>query len=128
MKLNIFNLDGLYLTKEVDYVVVDTANGQITILKDHLPLISSIKISHLIIGIDDNREYYAIAGGTLFVTTTETKIITPAIEKFEDIDIDRAEKAKQRAMERIESKDPNIDIKRANIALLKAINRISTRQ
>ena len=68
---------------------------------------------------------FAIAGGTLFKDENECKIITPAIEMASEIDFERASKAKNRAEERLKSQDSDIDIKRAEIALKKAINRLS---
>ena len=68
---------------------------------------------------------FAIAGGTLFVSETECKIITSAIEKETEIDFSRAQKAKERAEKRLNAKDEDIDIKRAEIALKRAINRLT---
>lgn len=125
LKLKIINLEGIYLEKEVDNVVVNTVNGQLTILANHLPLIASIEISHLVINNDSLQDVYAIAGGVLYVTEVDCKIITPAIENVKDIDIKRAENAKTRALRRINSQDENIDIKRAEVALKRALNRLS---
>ena len=68
---------------------------------------------------------YAIAGGTLFVTESECKIITSAIENETEIDYSRAQQAKQRAEQRLSNKSEDIDVKRAEIALRRAINRLS---
>ena len=71
-----------------------------------------------------NREKYTVAGGVLFFKNNEATIISDAVEHEGNIDIARAEHAKLRAEERLHSKDPQIDVKRAQIALLKALNRI----
>ena len=68
---------------------------------------------------------YAIAGGTLFVTESECKIITSAIENEAEIDYSRAQNAKERAEKRLLNKNEDIDIKRAEVALKRAINRLS---
>lgn len=127
LKLKIIDLDGVYFEKEVDLLNVTIASGNVTILANHLPLISSIDISHMYIKEDGVVSNFAIAGGTLFVTESECKIITSAIEKESEIDFDRALSAKQRAERRLADKEDNLDIKRAEIALKRAINRLSFR-
>lgn len=125
LKLKIIDLDGVYFEKEVDLLNVTIASGNVTILANHLPLISSIDISHMYIKEDGVVTNFAIAGGTLFVTESECKIITSAIEKESEIDFDRALSSKQRAEKRLADKEDNLDIKRAEIALKRAINRLS---
>ena len=125
LKLTIVDLDGVYFQGEVDLLNVTVASGTITILANHLPLISNIEISHCYFKEDGVITNFAIAGGTLFVSETECKIITSAIEKETEIDFSRAQKAKERAEKRLNSKDEDIDIKRAEIALKRAINRLT---
>ena len=127
LKLKIIDLDGVYFSNDVDLVNVVTSTGNLTILANHLPLISNIKISHLYIKEDGVITKFAIAGGTLFVSETECKIITPAIEKDSEIDFTRAIKAKERAEERIAMNSDDIDLKRAEVSLKKALNRLSLR-
>jgi F-type H+-transporting ATPase subunit epsilon len=127
LKLKIIDLDGVYFSNDVDLVNVVTSSGNLTILANHLPLISNIKISHLYIKEDGVITKFAIAGGTLFVSETECKIITTAIEKDSEIDFTRAIKAKERAEERIAMNSDDIDLKRAEVSLKKALNRLSLR-
>ncbi|MDY2889097.1 MAG: ATP synthase F1 subunit epsilon [Candidatus Caccosoma sp.] len=125
LKLKIIDLNGVYFEGEVDLLNITIASGNVTILANHLPIISKISISHAYIKNDGVISEFAIAGGTLFKDENECKIITPAIERDNEIDIDRAIKAKNRAEERLKSQNSDIDIKRAEIALKKAINRLS---
>lgn len=82
LHLRIIDLDGEYFSQDVDFVIVNTSDGEITVLANHIPLISNIKISRLTISNDEEVTEYAIAGGTLFISETECKIITTAIEKL----------------------------------------------
>ncbi|MCI6358024.1 MAG: ATP synthase F1 subunit epsilon [Erysipelotrichaceae bacterium] len=125
LHLRIIDLDGEYFSQDVDFVIVNTSDGEITVLANHIPLISNIKISRLTISNDEEVTEYAIAGGTLFISETECKIITTAIEKTDEIDENRAQDAKRRAEERIKTQDDSIDMARAQAALARAINRIS---
>lgn len=125
LKLKIIDLDGVYFDSEVDLLNVTIASGNVTILANHLPLISSIGISHMYIKENGVITNFAVAGGTLFVSENECKVITSAIEKESEIDFSRAEDARKRAENRLANKDENIDIKRAEVALKRAINRLS---
>lgn len=123
LKLKIINLEGVYFDGEVDLLNITIASGNVTILANHLPLISNIEICHMYTKNNGVIENYAIAGGTLFVTEKECKVITTAIEKESEIDYERALKAKERAMGRIKSNQA--DVARAEVALKRAINRLS---
>ena len=127
LKLKIIDLDGVYFDSEVDLLNVTIASGNVTILANHLPLISSIDISRMYIEEDGVITNFAIAGGTLFVSESECKVITSAVEKENDIDFTRAEQARKRAEERLANKNEDLDIKRAEVALKRALNRLSFR-
>jgi len=111
-------------TFESDQINIVTPNGEMGILSNHMPLVTMLNISIMSSILNGNRERYSIAGGVLFFKNNEATILSDAVEHEGDIDIARAEHAKQRAEERLRSKDPEIDAKRAQIALLKALNRI----
>ena len=109
---------------ESEQINIVTPNGEMGILSNHMPLVTMLNISIMSSILNGNRENYAVAGGVLFFKNNEATILSDAVEHEGDIDLARAEHAKQRAEERLHSKDPEIDAKRAQIALLKALNRI----
>lgn len=104
--------------------VVSTV-GQLGILSRHVPLVTPLAISRMITEESDGRKEYAVAGGLLYFENDLATILTDAIESKEEIDLRRAEEAKQRAEARLD--DPNMDMRRAEVALKKAINRISVK-
>ena len=124
INVRIVTPNGLYketIASIVNVVSLDVERG---ILPNHMPIVVSLKISKMELA-EEKREVYAIAGGMLYFKDNECTILTPAIENKEDIDLRRAEEAKERAEKRIH--DPNMDQKRAEIALRKAMNRISVK-
>ena len=120
--LKIVTPHGLYLETEVEILNLCTTGGQIGILAHHLPLVSAIEISDMNIVTHGERKHYAIAGGFVYVGKEETTIIANAIESPEEIDIERAYRAKERAEKRLSQGD--CDILRASAALHRALNRI----
>ncbi len=125
--LKIVTPQGIYLEKEVEMLNLKTTSGQIGILAHHLPLASPIEISEMNFIADGERSVFAISGGFVYVGKEETTIIANAIESPEEIDLRRANEAKERAEGRLHSLGDNIDIARAEIALKKAINRINVK-
>lgn len=126
-RLKIVTPKGIYKEADIEILNIRTTAGQTGILAGHLPLASGIQVSELNYVENGQRYKYAISGGFVYVNETETTVIANAIESQEEIDLKRAEEAKQRAEQRLNSKNPDIDLIRAEIALRKAINRISVK-
>lgn len=124
INVRIVTPNGLYKETTASIINVVSLDGERGILPNHMPIVVSLKISKMELA-EEKREVYAIAGGMLYFKDNECTILTPAIENKEDIDLRRAEEAKERAEKRIH--DPNMDQKRAEVALRKAMNRISVK-
>lgn len=124
-KLRVITPYGEFFNGEVDIVNVKTKAGYVGILKNHIPLVAPVEISKLTYKINGVEEKCAIAEGILYVDSNETRIIADACEYPEDIDLQRALDAKNRAEKRLANHDDNIDIIRAECSLKRAMNRIS---
>ena len=109
-------------TIETNILNVRTSNGDIGVLANHMPIVAMLQISMMSTVESDGRHRYALAGGVLYFANNIATILTDAIERSDEIDIERALKAKARAEKEI--KDPNSDIKKAEVALKRALNRI----
>jgi F-type H+-transporting ATPase subunit epsilon len=107
-------------------VIAPGTVGYLELLTHHAPLITSLEPGKLTI-TDQNKskKVFAISGGLLEMNTHETTILGDAIEAPEEINYHRAEEAFKRALDRIASKDPSIDVPRAKKALKRAANRIA---
>jgi F-type H+-transporting ATPase subunit epsilon len=105
-----------------------TPSGQMGILSHHMPIITMVNISKMTTIEDNVRKAYAVSGGVFFFKDNEATLLADAFESQDEIDLARAIAAKERAEERLKTQDPTIDIKRAQIALAKAINRIGLKE
>lgn len=124
-KLSIVTPKGLYEEIFVDSLNIKMTSGYRTFLSGHAPLVGSLDIGIMHILKDGKTIYYAIHKGAINVKKDEIVIITSAIEKSNEIDVDRAQKSLSRANERLNNnKDINIDVKRAKLALQRALTRI----
>lgn len=124
--LEIVTPKGLYFSDNVESLSIKLTSGYRTFLKGHIPLIGALDYAPMHLIMNGKKIFYAVHGGAINVTKEKIIVITNAIERKEEIDISRAKNAKKRAEERLNSKDPNLDIKRARVALLRAIARIKT--
>ncbi len=115
---------GVYKEFDTDIINIVTLDGQQGILPNHMPLVTMLKISAMTTVEPEGRQEYAVAGGLFYFRDNKAEILTDAIENKADIDADRAEQAKNRAESRLASNDPEIDMKRAQVALSKALNRL----
>ena len=125
LTISILTPTGRYLRTTADYLGVTTTSGAVGILPNHAPLIAKIDISELTIKDEGNVTIYAVSGGLMNVKeNSEISLLVNAIERFDEIDISRAESAKKRAEERLEKANEN-DVMRAKAALARALNRIA---
>jgi F-type H+-transporting ATPase subunit epsilon len=124
--LEIITPEKSFFKGQIDSVTIPGTIGSFQILKDHAPLISSFEIGIIKIKNKSSDNYYTTSGGTVEVNKNKVLVLADTIEKVEYIDVDRAEKAKDRAKERLERKnEADIDEARAKAALDRALNRLN---
>ena len=90
-----------------------------------MPLVTMLKIGRMNVVENGERLNFAIAGGLLYFHDDTAEILIDAIEKSDEIDTARALAAQHRAEQRLATHDSSIDMKRAETALKKALNRLS---
>ena len=122
--LEIITPRGIYFSSKVKSLSIKLTSGYRTFLAGHLPLIGSLAYAPMHIVKDGKTNYYALHGGAINVTKEKITIICNAIEHASEIDIARAKSAKERAEAIIKEKRPGMDIKRAQLALARALARL----
>jgi F-type H+-transporting ATPase subunit epsilon len=127
--LEIVTPDRALLREEVDEVVVPGSQGEFGVLPGHTPLLSTLKIGELWYRQGQERHYLAIAFGFVEVLPDRVTVLAQVGERAQEIDVQRAERAKQRAEQRVAQAQPHLtqidfDIERARIALMKSLLRL----
>ncbi len=117
---------GIYLEDRVDSLTVKMTSGYRTILSGHYPLIGTLDIAPMHIKKGTNTLYYSLNGGALNVTKDKTILVVNSIESQDEIDIERANASKERALKRLNEKLEETDLKRASASLARALSRIKT--
>lgn len=124
LNLEILTPFGNYFSGSVDALLFHSEDFYSEILPSHSPLISSVSISKLTIKNDGHFSIFAISGGVIRVQKDKTTLLVNSIESKDEIDIERAHKAKARAEKLLKNK-AEIDVIRAELALKRALNRIN---
>lgn len=123
--LEIYTPDKLLLKKEVESMVATSIDGEFGVLYGHVPLLTSLTIGEMRFREGKQVEYAAVAGGFAEVTGKKVTILAEAAELARHIDVDRAERALERAEQRIKKMhDEHVDYMRAEISLKKAMLRL----
>jgi F-type H+-transporting ATPase subunit epsilon len=125
MLLEIVTPERKVYEKEVNMVSVKGVEGELGILPNHIPLVTPLKVAPITIKQGGNIETIAVNGGFLEVRKDKVVILAESAELPEEIDVERAKAARERAETRLQAKQQDIDFRRAEFALQKALNRIN---
>lgn len=126
-KLKIITPEKQFFEGEVSQIISRTAEGNIGVLAGHTPYAANLVPSSLKIKEIDSDDFRvaAVSGGFIKISENETVILASAVEWAEDIDVLRAQRAKERA-EKIISSDASIkEFERAEQDLKRALNRLT---
>ncbi|WP_227394448.1 F0F1 ATP synthase subunit epsilon [Jeotgalibacillus aurantiacus] len=124
VNVNIVTPDGPVYESAVEMVSTKAQSGELGILPGHIPMVAPLEIGAVRLKKEGRTELVAVTGGFLEVRPDKVTILAQAAEPATDIDIDRAKEAKQRAERLLQAKQDNVDFKRAELALRRAMNRI----
>lgn len=131
LTVNIVTPSGITYNHHATLLIARAVDGDLGIMANHEPIIAPLKISELRVrrADDSNREdCVAVNGGFLEFNDNMATIVADSAERARDIDLRRAEYAKQKAEENIEKAKETHDNdteRRARVALSRAINRIN---
>jgi len=128
INVSVVTPDGPVYEADVEMVSTKAQSGELGILSGHIPLVAPLQIGAVRLKKGSSTELVAVSGGFLEVRPDKVTILAQAAEKAEEIDVERATEAKQRAEQRLQGKQDDVDFKRAELSLKRAINRIEVGQ
>ena len=132
IKLEIVSPDRVVYAADIDMLIARSTGGEIGILPKHIPLVTGLQPHAMKIHVDAKEQLIAVAGGFMEVTPDKITVLATAAEEPIDIDINRAQRAYERAQERLQKlrEDPEeasiIDEQRVILALKRAEARLQT--
>ena len=111
LQLKIMTPLGVVFDQEVDQVTVTTTSGEITILRDHIPLVTTLATGQVMIRNNEETSYFTVTGGVLEKRHDNTVVILSSrSESAQDIDLQRAQEAYENAQKLMEEAQNNPEV------------------
>lgn len=126
-RLKIVTPDKVAFDGEAERLVARTIDGDVCILARHTDYLTPLGIGQVKVkAAGKDFRIASCSGGTLIVSDGEVTLIASTFEWADEIDVERAEKAKEKAERRIESHQTDYEMKLAEMKLRRALNRLKT--
>ena len=109
IRCEIVSQDRTVFQDDVDIVILPGAAGEMGILPNHAPVLTTLKFGVIKVRRQGKEELFAVAGGVAEVQPKIVTVLADAAENLEDIDILRAKAAKKRAEDALSTLSPEAD-------------------
>ncbi len=106
IRCEIVSQDRMVFEGDADIVVIPGESGEMGILPNHAPLLSTMKMGIIKVRSKDKEEDFTVSGGIVEIQPDIITILADAAENVRNIDISRAESAKRRAEELLKKGPP----------------------
>ena len=126
--LEIIATDRVFFSGEVEHLVITAIDGLLGIMAGHEPLVTGLPTGELKYLVDGEWKYAAISEGFIQVMPDSSIILAETCELPEEIDIKRAQEARERAEERLRQKQSIKEYYETQAALNRAMNRLKISQ
>ncbi len=103
LTLEIVTPDRALVPEQVDEVELPGSEGYFGVLPGHTPLLATLQVGELWYRVGQEKHYLSIAFGFAEVLPERVTVLAQIAERAQDIDIERAERAKQRAEELLQT-------------------------
>ena len=123
-KLQIITPEKTFFDGETEQIIARTTVGDVGILNGHEPYCAALGIGQMRVMIDGQFRRAATTGGIIKVSREKTVILVQACEWADEIDVNRAEHAKEVAEGRIKAAHSDNELRLAEAKLKRALNRI----
>lgn len=127
-QLEIIASDRIFFQGMVEHLVITAIDGLLGIMAGHEPLVTCLPTGELKYMIGGVWHYAAISEGFIQVLPDKAVILADSCELPEEIDIKRAEEARQRAEEQLRQKQSIMEYYQTQAALNRAMNRLKVSQ
>jgi F-type H+-transporting ATPase subunit epsilon len=125
LQLEIVTPDRQVVHESVDSVTIPGKSGYLGILPGHAPLLSELRTGEVVYTRGETKSYLAVSWGFAEVLPERVIILVQTAERAEEIDLERAERALERAEEHLQKlSDSTVDAERAREAYERARARL----
>ncbi len=125
-ELRIIEPDGMFYDGLCDFLEFTSTEGDMGVYPNHIPMTVILVPAVMKVHVEGKVKKAAVMGGFVEVQKERITVLAEDANWPEEIDVKRAEAAKQRAQERIRKKESGTDLVRAEAALKRALARLQT--
>jgi F-type H+-transporting ATPase subunit epsilon len=125
LRLEVVTAERVVLQDDVDMVIAPGVDGQVGILPHHAPFLTTLAPGELRVRRGGVEQDLVVAGGFMEVLNDRVTILADAAERVEEIDLARAEAARQRAVDALANRGSGTDTAAAEFAMRRAVVRLS---
>jgi F-type H+-transporting ATPase subunit epsilon len=123
--LEVIAPDKVVYRSEATSLTAPGVDGLFQVLYNHAPLLAQLGIGRMTVKTPEGNDTdFAVSGGFVEVRNNHVVVLVDTVEASREIDVNRASAAKDRAASRLHDRVHDLDIERAQLALLRALNRI----
>lgn len=123
-ELKIIEPDGMFFEGEGEFLEFTSVEGRMGVYKNHIPLTTILEPCVVKIHANGETKKAAVLGGFIEIQKERITILAEDANWPEEIDVERAKAAKQRAEERLSKREAGLDVVRAEAAIKRAMARI----
>jgi F-type H+-transporting ATPase subunit epsilon len=124
LNLEVATPSRLVVAETVDEVVIPGSQGYFGVLPGHAPLLATLGIGELTYRVGGSQMHLALTGGFAEVRNDKVIVLAESAERPEEIDRERAQRARERAERRLSGREGDVDFARAQAALARALLRL----
>jgi len=122
--LEIITPEKVVVDEEVEAVVMPASGGYLGILANHAPIVGGLEIGVIKYIQEGKAHWVACNMGVFEMSGNRLRVLADTAERGEDIDVIRAQQARDRALRRLQEKKADLDYLRAELALKRALARL----
>ncbi len=124
-KFEVVTPEKVFYSSDVDMIIFNREDGEMGVMADHIPMVVAVDVGMLKIIKDGMYKFAAISEGFIEITDKGVTAIVDAAEWPEDIDIERAERAKKIAEDKLKEYRKNKEMETLlKLSIVRANNRI----
>jgi len=128
LRLEIVTPSGRAFSGDADMVTLPSTSGQIGVRPRHMPMLTRIEPGEVIVRVNSQDEVLAIGEGLAAVTGDRVSIVTDMAIKAADIDEEKVEDARRRALARLADKVSDEEVATVNASLARALAQLRVKK
>jgi len=124
LTVDILTPERVLMQTQSDSIVVPAADGELGILENHAPLLAQLQAGQIRLRRGDKTELFAVSGGFVEVQKNHVAIFAETAEMAQEIDVERARQAAEKAKAALRVPQTEVDLAQAEAALRRALARL----